>query len=219
VKRTHVELAEQKVVGGHLDHFRSTIKEHYRVLTSAGLAQLFGQMIRNSREIIIPLYAADVIGLDVQAIGWVVSISAGIDMSLFYPAGYIMDRWGRKFAIIPCFLIQAIGMALVPLTGSFVALTAVATLIGFGNGLGSGTMMTLGTDLAPPGARGEFLGVWRFIGDGGTTGAPLIIGSVADLVGLQIAPLVMSGSGLIAVFIFAFFVPETLKKKQQVTTG
>jgi MFS family permease len=149
----------------------------------------------------------------------VVSISAGIDMSLFYPAGYIMDRWGSKFAIIPCFLIQAIGMALVPLTGSFVALTAVATLIGFGNGLGSGTMMTLGTDLAPPGARGEFLGVWRFIGDGGTTGAPLIIGSVADLVGLQIAPLVMSGSGLIAVFIFAFFVPETLKKKQQVTTG
>jgi MFS family permease len=217
VQRTHSEITEKGSKGGHLGHFRATLKEHYRILTTAGIAQLFAQMIRTSRDVIIPLYAADILGLDVRAIGWVVSISSGIDMTLFLPAGYIMDRWGRKFAIVPCFLIQAIGMALIPLTGGFLSLTLVTALIGFGNGLGSGTMMTLGTDLAPPATRGEFLGIWRFVGDGGQTAAPLIVGSVADAVGLQLGALSMAGAGIVAVLIFAFLVPETLKKKQPVT--
>jgi MFS family permease len=52
-----------------------------------------------------------VLGLDVQAIGWVLSIAAAFDVALFPLAGVIMDRWGRKYAIVPCFVIQAIGMA------------------------------------------------------------------------------------------------------------
>ena len=65
-------------------------------------------------------------------------------------------------------------MALIPLTGSFAALLAATSLIGFGNGLGSGTMLTLGADLAPPKGEGmgAFLGLWRLIGDTGHTSAP-----------------------------------------------
>ena len=82
---------------------------------------------------------------------------------MFYPAGYVMDRFGRKFAYVPSFLLQALGMALIPLTGSFAALLAATSLIGFGNGLGSGTMLTLGADLARQRVR-----AWaRFWGCGG----------------------------------------------------
>ena len=56
-----------------------------------------------------------------------------------------------------------------------------ALLLGFGNGLGAGTMMTLGADLAPSRSRGEFIGIWRFIGDGGSVGGPLIVGTVAEV--------------------------------------
>jgi len=181
--------------GGHL---LSTLRSQYGVLTSAGAGQLFAQMIRAGRGIIIPLYAADVIGLDVEAIGLIVSLASAVDMTLFYPAGWIMDRLGCKYAIVPSFLIQAIGMSLLPLTGSFVSLLVVATLIGLGNGLGSGSMMTLGADLAPQASRGEFLGVWRWIGGAGSTGGPLIVGGVADLVVLPTAAWVMGGAGLIA---------------------
>ena len=90
-----------------------------------------------------------------------------------------------------------------------------ASLIGFGNGLGSGTMMTLGADLAPRGARGEFLGIWRLIGDAGFTGGPIIAGAVADLVVLQAAALTVSGAGLIAAIIFALLVPETLQGRRR----
>jgi MFS family permease len=191
----------------------ATLKAHYRVLATAGAGQFFAQMIRGGRRVIIPLYGADVIGLDAQAIGFIISVSAAVDMALFYPTGMIMDQIGRKFAIVPSFTLQAIGMALVPLTGSFEGLLIAASVIGLGNGLGSGTMMTLGADLAPADSRGEFLGVWRLIGDGGDMSGPLVTGAVADLVGLSAAALALSAAGLTAAAIFAFLVPETLRKR------
>ena len=178
----------------------------------AGIGYLFSQMVRAGRGIIIPLYAADVIGLDVGAIGLIISISSAVEVSQFLVAGLIMDRLGRKVAIVPCFTIQGLGMLLLPLTGSFAGLLAVAAVMGFGNGLGSGVMMTLGADLAPPDSRGEFLGVWRLVGDAGGTGAPLVVGTIADLLALPAAALVIAGTGLVAAGIFGFLVPETLKR-------
>jgi MFS family permease len=197
-------------------HFFAALKTHYRVLSTAGAAQLLAQMIRAGRAVIIPLYAADIIGLDVQAIGFIVSIASAVDMMLFYPAGWIMDHLGRKFAIVPSFAIQAVGMFLVPFTHGFIELLLAATLIGFGNGFSSGSMMTLGADLAPKKARGEFLGVWRFIGDAGSSGAPLVVGAIADLLVLPTAAWVISLTGIGAAAVFGFLVPETLAKAQRV---
>ena len=197
----------------HQLHLLDVLRSHGRVLASAGTAQIFGQMIRAGRVVIIPLFAADALGLEVDQIGFIVSLSAAVDFSLFLVAGWLMDRHGRKFAIVPCFSIQALGMALVPLTASFGGLLFAAVVIGLGNGLGAGTMMTLGADLSPDESRGEFLGVWRLISDVGFTGAPLVIGTVADLLVLSSAIWVIAGSGLAAAGIFLLFVPETLKRK------
>ena len=170
-------------------------------------------MVRTGRDVIIPLYGADMLGLDVGQIGWISSLASAVDMLLFYPVGMVMDRFGRKFAIVPSFFVQGIGLALIPLTTGFTGLAVVAGLIGFGNGLGSGTMMTLGADLAPIQSRGEFLGMWRLIGDIGHSTGPLLAGSVAAALTLPLASLVMGGSGIVATLIFAFLVPETVKKR------
>jgi MFS family permease len=196
------------------DSLPAMLRSQLHILAPAGAGQLFAQMIRAGRSIVIPLYAADAIGLDVQAIGLIVSLSSAVDMLLFYPAGLIMDRLGRKWAIVPSFVIQAVGMSLVPLTGSFAGLLLAATLIGFGNGFSSGSMMTLGADLAPTDARGEFLGIWRLIGDVGTSGGPLVVGGIADAIALPITALIMGCAGLLAGAIFAWLVPETLSKPQ-----
>jgi hypothetical protein len=58
---------------------------------------------------------------------------------------------------------------------------------------------------------GEFLGVWRLIGDVGGTAAPLAVGGVADLVGLAMSALVMGAVGVGAAALLAFAVPETLR--------
>ena len=189
-----------------------TIRSLRSVLAATGTGVLLAQATRAGRQVIIPLYAAGVLGLDARAIGLILSLASGIDMTLFYPTGLIMDRWGRKFAIVPAFLIQATSLGLIPLAGSMGALLAVAALGGLGNGLSSGTMMTLGADLAPADAQGEFLGVWRLIGDAGFSASPIAVGAIADLFTLQAGSWIISAAGLLAAAVFFFLVPETLKK-------
>lgn len=202
--------AARQARGGRLKPVLAIFKTHFRELAIAGSGQLFAQTIRAGRHVVVPLYAADVIGLDVQAIGLIITVSALADMSLFYPAGLVMDRFGRKFAMVPCFLIQAVAMAAIPLTQNFTGLLLATTLLGLGNGIGSGSMMTLGADLAPRESFGEFLGAWRLVGDTGHMGAPLVVGGIADLLGLSPATFAIAGFGLLAAGTFAFLVPETL---------
>jgi len=179
------------------------------LLLPAGIGQIFVQMIRSGRGTIIPLYAAGVIGMEVDQVGLMMGIAAAVEMVMFVPAGWLMDNLGRKYALVPSFTIQAVAMALVPLTQSFGTLLACASLAGLGNGLSSGGMMTLGADLAPSNRRGEFLGVWRLIGDAGGTGGPAVVGWVADAFALPSAALAMGASGMMAALIFGFLLPET----------
>lgn len=205
-------------VHGHVKHLAGVVRQNSSILTAAGSGVLLAQMIRTGRRSLIPLFAADMLGLDVQQIGLILALSSAVDTVMFYPAGYIMDRFGRKFASVPSFLIQGIGMALVPLSGGFGSLLFATIILGFGNGIGSGTMLTLGSDLAPKEAMGEFLGIWRLIGDTGQSGAPMVVGGVADILGLSMATYVIALSGLAAAGVLALFVPETLRGAKRVST-
>ncbi|MBW6455213.1 MAG: MFS transporter [Trueperaceae bacterium] len=184
----------------------------WRRLGAAAAGVLMAQAIRAGRRIVIPLYAASALGLDVQQVGWIVSLAAAFDVVLFPLAGWVMDRYGRKWAIVPSFALQAVGMALVPLAAGFAGLAVVASLIGLGNGLGSGSMMTVGADLAPKGAVGEFLGAWRLVGDGGAMGGPVLVGALADALGLAFATLAVAAVGAGAALTFAYGVPETVRR-------
>lgn len=185
------------------------LRQNRRDLSAASIAQLAGQMIRAGRQAIIPFYAEAVLGLSATQIGTIQSASAMIDMSLFFPAGVIMDRFGRKFTSVPSFGVMSLGMALVPFAESYIALILVGMLIGFGNGLGSGAMMTLGTDLAPRGAVGEFMGLWRLVGDSGRAGGPLAVGSLADSSGFTATAYILAGVGFAATATLLFLVRET----------
>ncbi len=76
--------------------------------------------------------------------------------------------------------------------------------------------MTLGADLSPSKGRGEFLGVWRLIGDIGSSGGPNLVGTVADAIALPSAALVLAVAGLISAAVFGFLLPETLVKEKPV---
>jgi MFS family permease len=201
--------AERKRKALEFGVLREVVEHNPRELIAGGTAQIFAQMIRAGKQIVIPLYAAFAIGLDPAQVGQVVSAAAFIEMFLFVPAGIIMDRWGRKAAAVPSFAIMGLGMAMIPLAGGFFSLIAVACIVGFGQGIGAGTMMTLGADLAPPGKAGEFLGVWRMIGDTGHAIAPLAIGSIADIIGLALTSGMVGGIGFLSAGTLAGLVRET----------
>ena len=187
----------------------SVVTETWRELLPAGGAMILGQVVRKGVQVVVPLYGAYVIGLDVEAIGVIMSLAAAVDMAMFFPAGLIQDRFGRKFASVPSFAIMGAALALMPLAGDFLSLLAVTALSGFGNGIGSGTMMTLGADLAPQGATGPFLGLWHLIGDIGSTTGPLLVGGMADIVDLESSALVLALAGVAGAATLLFLVPET----------
>lgn len=214
-------------------HFRSEEDRHHqtpmllrlarvalserRVLLTGGLVVLSLGVLRSSRQILFPLWGSS-IGLDVASIGLILGISSGIEMLIFYPTGLIMDRLGRKWAMIPCLVVFSLSFFLLPLAGTFSALLVISLVAGLGNGLGSGIVMTLGADFAPDEAAGEFLGLWRLIGDVGTASGPAAVGAIADAVSLGVSPLFAAVAGVLGALIMFFFTPET-RKRTKVVSG
>ena len=196
-------------VPGRWGIVRTTIKTYARDLSAAGAAQTFGQMIRAGRLLIIPLYASQELNLGPAQIGLVMTASSVLDVAMFVPAGILMDRFGRKTASVPSFAVMAIGTAMIPLSSSFITLMIVGLVIGAGNGLGSAAMMTLGADLAPNGATGEFLGIWRLIGDLGSFLGPIVVGVIAGVFSLNGSAYALSLIGFAAALTLALLVRET----------
>ncbi|MCG9129651.1 MFS transporter [Candidatus Poribacteria bacterium] len=186
--------------------------QHFNILATAGVAQICVQTLRRGCHIIIPLYGTDNVGLNETGVRQIEMIASAVDMSMFPLAGYLMDRFGRRFATIPGIFIFATGMVLMPFTNSFLWLLFAAVMMRFGNGIASGTMMTLGADLAPKEGTGEFLGLWRLTGDFGGSAGPVVVGNIADVFGLGYSGFALGGIGYMAVAIFLWLVPETLKK-------
>ena len=197
----------------YLKHLLQISRQHARLLATAGVGQVCVQTLRRGGNIIIPLYADEVVGLTTQQVRSVVMISSAVDMSMFPIAGYMMDQFGRRFATVPGICIFATGMVLMPFTGTFMGLLLAAIFMRVGNGVASGTMMTLGADLAPREGTGEFLGLWRLTGDFGGSAGPVIVGNLADLFGLSYSGYALGSIGYLAVGIFLWLVPETLKQE------
>lgn len=187
--------------------------KNFRLLATAGVGQVCVQTLRRGCHIIIPLYATDIVGLNETGVRQIEVIASAVDMSMFPLAGYLMDRYGRRFATIPGICIFATGMVLMPFTSSFLWLLFAAVMMRFGNGIASGTMMTLGADLAPREGTGEFLGLWRLTGDFGGSAGPVVVGNIADVFGLGYSGFALGGIGYLAVSIFLWLVPETLRRE------
>ena len=186
---------------------------HFGLLATAGVGQVCVQTLRRGCHIIIPLYGSDIVRLNATEVRQIEMMSSAVDMSMFPLAGYLMDRFGRRFATIPGISIFATGMVLMPFTSSFHYLLLAAIMMRFGNGIASGTMMTLGADLAPKEGTGEFLGLWRLTGDFGGSAGPVVVGYIADIFGLGYSGFALGWIGYLAVSIFLWLVPETLRRE------
>ena len=195
------------------------LRRQGRIIAVAGLGQLGVAVIRFGRLIIIPLYGSEVIGLSVTEIGLVVAIAGSLDLLLFPLAGWVMDEYGRLYAMIPSFLLLAGGMASLPLADSYRSLVVVSLIIGFGNGIGSGTMLTLSTDLAPADNPAEFLSLIRLLADLGRILGPIVVGVIGQWFDLGTAGPVLAAFGLATAVLFAVAIGETSRYQAPHTPG
>jgi MFS family permease len=172
----------------------SVLYDHRRVLLTLGTGILIISAARTTRSALVPLWA-DSQGIDAATTSVIFGISAGLDLLLFYPGGAIMDRFGRVYVAAPSLIILGTGFLLLPLTSTPAAIAAVAALMGLGNGLSAGIVMTLGADASPRLGRAQFLGGWRLCSDLGNAGGPLVISAISAVATLAAAAYTM---GIIA---------------------
>ena len=167
------------------------VRRHWRLLLVAGVVPMLMMTVREGRFVVVPLIG-DELGLSPTEIGAVVTVSTGADALLFPVAGWLMDRFGRLYAIVPSVALIATGLVLVGLAESAGMVVAGGAVIGIGNGMSAGTMLTLGSDLAPADAPGPFLAGIGAIQDGGRILGPLIVGAVAATADLGAAALALA---------------------------
>jgi MFS family permease len=188
------------------------LRSHGKVFATAGVASFSLQLMRAARELLVPLFGAAV-GLGVAEIGIIYSLSSALDMSLFYPVGVWIDRHGRKWSAVSSSFVFSIALALLPWVVGYYSLLAVGLLLGLANGLGTGIVMVMGADLSRATLhRGQFLGVWRLIGDVGVSAAPLVTGALTGIASLAAASLCVAGLGFVGTAMMLSLVPETLRR-------
>ena len=177
------------------------LRQHRRLLLTSASGPFLIMTARRGRSVLLPLIAA---ALDVTptAVGVIVAIGMGADLLLFPVAGWIMDRFGRLRAIGPAFTVMAIGLFVLGLVDTTTGVVVAGALIGVGNGLSSGTMLTLASDLAPQESPSQFIAGFSAIQDGGQMVGLLLVGVVADAFGLGtssmfLGVLLLAGVGLI----------------------
>lgn len=181
------------------------------VLARLGLAAASLSAVRSARQVVLPLWGVS-IGLDAASIALVVGVSGAIDFALFYASGQVMDRFGRLWAALPAMLLMGAGFVALSCTHDGDQATMwfalFAAVLGVGNGLSSGILLTLGADVAPQDDPAPFLGSWRTLTDAGGAVAPLLVSAVTAAASLSLATGIIGAIGLAGALAFLRFVPR-----------
>jgi MFS family permease len=100
-------------------------------------------------------------------------------------AGFLSDRFGRKFTIIPAVVLIVLGIVVFARGGTLVELLISGVLLGLGEGLAGPPSVAFFADIAPPGLEGVTMGLFRTFGGVGSVVGALLLGGVADLAGFN----------------------------------
>jgi MFS family permease len=176
------------------------------------LATLTSFVHRVTTQSMLPLLATSMLGLSPREVGMLFTISGASVFAMILPAGYVIDKVGRKWATVPSTGIPALAFLLMPFAQSFFQLAVLVSFLGIANGLSLGSLATSTFDVVPASARGRLQAVRRTIAEMGGVGAPLLGGYLADRFNpgvpfLAYAPLLVLSAVLLAVV-----ARETLEK-------
>ena len=189
----------------------STLRDHRHVFITLGIGVMLVAAVRTSRQAVIPLWA-DHLALAPSVASLIYGLAGGIDMLVFYPAGRVMDLKGRRWVAVPSMLIMGAALLLTPFTHGAWTLLIAAMAIGFGNGIGSGMVMTLGADHSPSPGRAHFLGVWRLMTDIGSSCGPALLSLLAATLSLGAGIAVTGVLALGAAGVLAYWIPRVAKR-------
>ncbi len=159
------------------------------------------------------LYATFVYDMGAKPLGLLAAGSGILSLPIGFLAGWMMDRLGRRRWLIPGYLATGAAIALIAVTAALHLPAAwfVATYLGVfaAQALTSGSIQTIGADVAPPEARGFFLGVWNLANQGGSATGPVAFAFLAESAGYPVAFVFLGAVTMSVAVMFLTYIPET----------
>ena len=185
---------------GLLKQIERPLRATYAVLVFATFSSF---VFRMTLQAMLPLYAGSELGFSPARIGVLFSLSGVVVFAMILPAGFIIDKVGRKWATVPSTGLPALAFVLLPFSDTFLQLAVLVSVMGVANGLSLGSLATSTYDVLPPSARGRLQAVRRTIAEVGGVGAPLVGGILANAFNpgvpfIAYAPILLAGALLLA---------------------
>lgn len=159
---------------------RFILRKNAKMFMTLGVAIVLVGAVRQTSNTALPLWSAH-IGLSASVTSYIYGLSGLLDALLFYPAGRLMDRYGRLWVAIPSMLILGGSILFIPFTHNIWSLALVSLAMGLGNSIGAGMIMTISADMAPADYRAQFLATCRMFGDTGSAAGPLLVAAGAEI--------------------------------------
>jgi len=160
---------------------------------------------------IIPILARDRLSLEPDRIGFGLALASIVGLALAYPAGVLVDRYGRKIIIVPATILSGLSLVLFLLAPGYGWFLAACAVWSIAMGLSGAAPAAYAADAAPAGMNATALGTYRMLADLGYVVGPIALGLAADLAGVDAT---LGGTALLLVavsLLFARFAPETYR--------
>jgi MFS family permease len=188
-------------------------KRESKKLATLGVVSAIMGGLRTARLVGLPLWALH-IGLSPAATALYIGIAGAVDLALSYSSGAIMDRFGRRWSALPTLLGLSLTFSLLTLASDSTTFLAVAVFMSLANGVGSGIILVIGSDLAPKGERNEFLASYRLLVDTGVAATPILISVITALFGIAAAMFTLTGAGIVGAAMAHRYLPRRAKPSE-----
>jgi MFS transporter, DHA1 family, multidrug resistance protein len=158
---------------------------------------------------VIPVLAHDRLALTTEHIGLGLAVASVVGLALAYPAGVLVDRFGRKVVIVPSTIVSGISLLLFLVAPSYGWFLAGCVAWSVAVGVSGAAPAAYAADVAPAGMNAAAMSAYRMLSDLGYVIGPIALGAITDVFGSDTA-LAATAALLVAVAVlFARFAPET----------
>src|SRR5690242_6298917 len=99
---------------------------------------------------VIPVLARDRLLLSTDRIGFGLALSSLVGLVLAYPAGVLVDRWGRKVVIVPATIVSGVALVLFVTAPSYSWFLAACVTWSVAVGVSGAAPAAYAADVAPP---------------------------------------------------------------------
>ena len=172
-----------------------------------------------ARGTVIPLLGGNELGLSESRIGMALTVAAVLNLALLVVTGRVVDRYGRKVAIVPGLVVSATSLLLFTGARDYPQYVLAAAVLGLGTGVAGPAPAAYVSDILPPQAFGVSMGLYRTIMDAGMVAGPVVAGAVADRLGLSWALILNAALLATVALLFAWRAPETRETRRAVVSA